>query len=60
MPTYNYRCSGCNEEYVFTHKMTDEAVKKCPNCKGETLKVVIGSSTILTYSTQGYKRRLGK
>jgi putative FmdB family regulatory protein len=60
MPTYDYKCSECSEEYVFNHKMTDEAVKKCPNCKEETLKVVIGSSTILTYSTQGYKRRLGK
>jgi putative FmdB family regulatory protein len=60
MPSYDYKCSECEEKYVFNHKMVDDPVTKCPNCREDSLKIVISSSPVLVYSSKGYNRRLGK
>ena len=32
MPTYVYRCKACEHQFETLQKMTDEPVKKCPEC----------------------------
>lgn len=32
MPTYSYRCPACGREYDRMQKMSDTALKKCPDC----------------------------
>ena len=38
MPTYDYKCTSCNTEHQFVHKMTDDFITQCPSCKEETLR----------------------
>ena len=44
MPTYEYRCTACETEFVTRQKMTDEPLKVCPHCEQETLQKVISPS----------------
>lgn len=39
MPTYDYRCTKCDHLFELFHSMSDESVKKCPKCKGKSLRV---------------------
>ena len=32
MPTYDYICDACGHEWELFQKITDDAVKKCPEC----------------------------
>ena len=41
MPTYEYRCTSCEHEFVTRQKMTDEPLTVCPHCEKETLKKII-------------------
>ena len=39
MPTYSYACKNCEHKFGVQQSFTDEALKVCPNCKGELRKV---------------------
>jgi putative FmdB family regulatory protein len=39
MPTYEYRCRSCGHTFEVVQKMTDEALRVCPDCGGELRKV---------------------
>ena len=39
MPTYQYRCRDCDEELEVVQAFTDDALTKCPACKGSLRKV---------------------
>jgi len=39
MPTYTYRCQKCGEEFERFQSMSDEPVKRCPECKGKVQRV---------------------
>ena len=39
MPTYQYRCTSCNEELEVVQKFTDDALTVCPQCDGGLRKV---------------------
>lgn len=45
MPTYLYECKKCGRFEKF-QKITDEPLKKCPEC-GERVKKIIGSPGII-------------
>lgn len=40
MPTYGYRCTACKHEFEVFQKITDEAVRECPVCKGEVRRIL--------------------
>ena len=43
MPTYIYECSACEHSFEEWQKMTDDALKKCPECgKKKLFKVLTG------------------
>jgi putative FmdB family regulatory protein len=35
MPTYTYRCTKCGHEFERFQSMSDEPVKRCPECKSK-------------------------
>ena len=37
MPIYEYRCEACNHELEALQKMSDDVLKRCPECKNESL-----------------------
>lgn len=40
MPTYEYQCTTCNDRFERFHRMSDPAVKECPDCGGLVRKVM--------------------
>ncbi|MEO0107734.1 MAG: zinc ribbon domain-containing protein, partial [candidate division WOR-3 bacterium] len=34
MPTYEYRCEKCLNEFEQFQRITDPPVKRCPRCRG--------------------------
>jgi putative FmdB family regulatory protein len=39
MPTYEYRCTNCDEHLEVVQSFSDEPLTKCPNCGGQLRKV---------------------
>ncbi len=39
MPTYQYRCTACEEDLEVVQKFTDAALTTCPSCQGDLRKV---------------------
>lgn len=40
MPTYVYECKSCQHQFEAVHKITEEPVKECPECKGEVTRLL--------------------
>jgi putative FmdB family regulatory protein len=41
VPTYGYRCTNCGHQFEIFQRMSDDAIKICPNCNQSTLKKVL-------------------
>ncbi|MEO8399195.1 MAG: FmdB family zinc ribbon protein [Ignavibacteriaceae bacterium] len=47
MPTYDYVCNNCGYKFELFQKMSDEAIKECPKCKGNVKRLIgTGAGTI--------------
>lgn len=44
---YEYACTDCSHEWEAEQKMSDEALKECPECKKETAKRLISKSSFV-------------
>lgn len=40
MPTYEYVCDACGHRFEKFQSMTAAPVKKCPECKGKTRRLI--------------------
>jgi len=40
MPTYDYKCLKCDNRFEAFQKMTEEPLKKCPECGGEVKRLI--------------------
>ncbi len=47
MPTYVYRCRKCEHRFELFHSMTDETVKRCPECRARADRVPAAGAGIL-------------
>ena len=47
MPTYEYKCSQCEEVFEFFQKITDEPIKTCPVCSGELNRLISGGMGVI-------------
>jgi putative FmdB family regulatory protein len=47
VPTYEYKCSECEEVFEFFQKMTDEPVKTCPVCSGSLNRLISGGVGVI-------------
>ncbi len=43
MPIYEYRCQKCGD-FEVTQKITDNALGRCPTCKGKVRKLISNTS----------------
>lgn len=43
MPFYEYECSNCNHYLEVLQKISDAPLRKCPNCKRQTLKKLVSA-----------------
>ncbi|MEW5923307.1 MAG: zinc ribbon domain-containing protein [Candidatus Zixiibacteriota bacterium] len=65
MPTYQYRCTKCGNEFEKFQSISDDPVKVCPDCKGYTERIITGGVGFVLkgsgfystdYRTDSYKK----
>jgi putative FmdB family regulatory protein len=42
MPTYQYRCQKCGQQFEREQSITEESLKQCPKCKGKVQRIITG------------------
>jgi len=49
MPTYDYVCKTCGQNFELRQKMTDDPIKECPKieCTGEVKRLISGPSSFV-------------
>lgn len=53
MPTYSYECKKCKHEFDIMQRMSDDALKDCPECGKRELKKVIKPSQSGGFALKG-------
>ena len=53
MPTYEYVCKACGQEFEVFQSITEEPLKKCPECGGEARRR-IGTGAGLIFKGSGF------
>jgi putative FmdB family regulatory protein len=54
MPTYDYRCDACENEFEVFEPMSAEPQKKCPKCKKNKLRRLFGAGAGLIFKGSGF------
>ena len=47
MPTYEYECKKCNHRFEVFQSMSDEPIKKCPECGKQVRRLVSGGVGVI-------------
>ncbi len=55
MPTYEYRCTACDEHLEVVQSFKDEPLTKCPNCGKKALRKVFSPVGIVFKGSGFYK-----
>ncbi|MBU1112276.1 MAG: zinc ribbon domain-containing protein [Candidatus Omnitrophica bacterium] len=53
MPTYDYKCLECGNDFEVFQSMKDALVKTCPKCGGK-VKRLIGTGSGLIFKGSGF------
>jgi len=53
MPTYDYKCKECENEFEKFQQMTDKLVRKCPKCGGKVQRL-IGKGAGVVFKGTGF------
>lgn len=54
MPTYDYRCDACGHEFDAFQSIMDGALRKCPKCKKQKLRRLIGAGSGIIFRGSGF------
>lgn len=54
MPTYDYECAACGHTFEEFQLMTEEPLKKCPQCKKKKLRRLIGTGAAILFKGSGF------
>lgn len=54
MPTYEYECHSCGRSMDIFQRMTEEPLKKCPECGELALKRKIGTGAGIIFKGSGF------
>jgi len=54
MPTYDYRCAACGHELELFQSITESPKRKCPACRKQKLKRVIGAGAGILFKGTGF------
>jgi len=47
MPTYSYQCEACDREFEKEQRISEAAIRKCPNCGKLKLRRLITSGNFI-------------
>ena len=54
MPTYDYRCTNCGHELERFQKMSEGAIRKCPECSQLKLRRLMGTGAGIIFKGSGF------
>lgn len=54
MPTYDYKCEKCEHTFETLQGIKDDHLTKCPECKKEGLKRLIGKGASVIFKGTGF------
>ncbi len=54
MPTYEYKCDACGNEFEKFQSMSSEPVKKCPKCGKNKVRRLISAGAGLIFKGSGF------
>lgn len=54
MPTYEYRCESCRHEFEEFQSITAKPLKKCPQCRKNKLRRLIGTGAGIIFKGSGF------
>jgi len=54
MPTYDYRCDACGHTFDVFQSIMDGALRKCPKCKKQKLRRLIGAGSGIIFKGSGF------
>lgn len=55
MPIYEYQCSACHHGFDVLQKMSDDAIKQCPECKQDTAVKLVSAAGFQLKGTGWYE-----
>ena len=54
MPTYEYQCDACEHNFDEFQSMSEEPLKKCPQCGKRKLRRVFGTGAAILFKGSGF------
>ena len=54
MPTYEYKCDACGNEFERFQSITAEPIKRCPKCGKNKVRRLIGTGAGLIFKGSGF------
>jgi len=54
MPTYDYVCDACGHQFELFQSITDKVKRKCPECKKQKLRRLIGPGAAIVFKGSGF------
>jgi putative FmdB family regulatory protein len=54
MPTYDYECDACGHTYELFQRITEDPIKKCPECKKKKARRLFGTGAAIVFKGSGF------
>ncbi len=54
MPTYDYVCEACDHEFELFQRITEDPIKKCPECSKSKLRRLFGTGAAVVFKGSGF------
>ena len=54
MSTYDYECDACGHTWELFQKITDDPVKKCPQCNKKKARRLFGTGAAVVFKGSGF------
>ena len=54
MPTYDYQCDACDHEFELFQRITEDPIKKCPECGKRKVRRLFGTGAAVMFKGSGF------